>query len=181
MWIELGLLSICAQADENDQLQQGISLLQQQLAVMRTQLLAVKLSHDGHTPLPPIRDHSPDAAEAEAGTTPCGSGSGSGTKHEPASRLFHGSYSAVRSELSFASPLPQMRGGMSPMLLAMTPPECQAMLEAVEEAMQRAASTTPLTPGVWRCGHGGLESGDQGEGDAACTAPSLSGPRPCSH
>ena len=148
------------QADENDQLQQGISLLQQQLAVMRAQLLAVKLSHDGHTPLPPRWDRSPDDAEAEAETTP--GGSGSGTKHEPASQLFLGEYSAARSELSFASPLPQMRGGMSPMLLAMTPPECQAMLEAVEEAMQRAASTTPLTPGVWRCGCGGVESGDQG-------------------
>ena len=56
------------QADENDQLQQGISLLQQQLAVMRAQLLAVKLSHDGHTPLPPRReDCSPDA---EDGSTP---------------------------------------------------------------------------------------------------------------
>ena len=36
-------------------------------------------------------------------------------------------------------------GPLSPMLMAMTPPECTAMLQAVEDAMQRAASSTPLS------------------------------------
>ena len=148
-------VSFLSQADENDQLQVEISVLQQQLLNMRQQLLAVKASHDSHTPLPSVtRQPVPEAAVAESeAAVAAGSWNLALTPEQPSGQQGHAlSHAGCQTPGALLS-TPKMSGldcNVTPRtgsrtppgaLLSMTPPECQAMLEAVEDAMQLVAAT----------------------------------------
>ena len=136
-----------SQADENDQLQLDLQSLQSQLVAMRQQLLVVKATQEiEHTPLSSLRNRytpkepsQPVASDAMRLSFDSVYGSESGCT--PLSPLMMHCDPITGSESGSGSRcIP-----MSPLLMCMTPPECLAMLEAVEDAIQNA--TSALTPG----------------------------------